>query len=116
MCEPGVYVVRDSTHDQASLQLHELLASLQLQESRAAGVLVMYVFFMLCVHHLSLCLSLLKVFCIKTNVKSPNDCRYMSLYDSSSIGPNFGSISCSLGALGSPDHLCSSGADSGADC
>ena len=71
MCEPGVHVVRDSIHDEASLQLHELLASLQLQESRktssAAGVLVMYVFFMLCVRHLSLCLSLLKVFCIKTN-------------------------------------------------
>ena len=46
----------------------------------------------------------------------PNDCRYMNLYDSSSIGLNFVSISCSLGALGAPDHLCSSGADSGADC
>ena len=47
MCEPGVHVVRDSTHDQASLQLHE-----SRKTSSAAGVLVLYVFFMLCVHHL----------------------------------------------------------------
>ena len=48
MCEPGVHVVRDSTHDQASLQLHEFQASLQLHEFQkkltAAGALAKFKF------------------------------------------------------------------------
>ena len=65
-------VASDSCHDQASAWLLGDVAERE-KSSSVAGVRVMYLLFMLCMHHLSLCLSLLKVFFIKTNSKSLND-------------------------------------------
>ena len=54
-------VASDSCHDQASAWLLGDVVETE-KSSSVAGVRVMYWFFMLCMHHLSLCLSLLKFF------------------------------------------------------
>ena len=54
-------VASDSCHDQASAWLLGDVAE-KVKSSSVAGVRVMCLFFMLCMHHLSLRLSLLKVF------------------------------------------------------
>ena len=71
VCVPCL-VASDSCHDQASACLLGDVVETE-KSSSVAGVRVMYLFFMLCMHHLSMCLSLLKVFFIKTNSKSLND-------------------------------------------
>ena len=65
-------VASDSCHDQASAWLLGDVVETE-KSSSVAGVRVMHWFVMFCMHHLSLCLSLLKVFFIKTNSKSLND-------------------------------------------
>ena len=54
-------VASDSCHDQALARLLGDVAERE-QSSSVAGVRVMYLLFMFCMHHLSLCLSLLMVF------------------------------------------------------
>ena len=56
-------------HDQASAWLLGDVAETE-QSSSVAGVRVLHLFFMLCLHHLSLCLSLLKVF-LSRQTRSP---------------------------------------------
>ena len=68
VCVPCA-VASDSCHDQASAWLLGDVAERE-KSSSVAGVRVMYLLFMLCMHLLSLCLSLLKVF-LTRQTRSP---------------------------------------------